>query len=530
MMRRRSFLAGGTAAVAAQGTLMRRAAAQSSASSVLRFVPNSQLTLLDPVWSTAYSTLCHAYAVFDAPYGATASQQPRPQMLEGDDVSTDGKVWTLRLREGLKFHDGQPVRAADCVASFTRWASRQSTGLVVGAFVDSWTAADDRTVKVTLKRPLPTFSYLMANSTFPAFVMPERLAKTEASKQITEMVGSGPFRFLAGEFVAGSRAVYEKFDDYVPRKEPAEWTAGGKVANVKRIEWTSIPDASTAVSALQKGEIDWLEALRSDLEPLVARRQDIRRDVIDPSGWTGFVRFNHLTKPFNNVAIRRAVMMAVDQNDYLRVVAGDDPANMTVCKSMFACGTPLGRPEAGAGAMRADRAAAKALLKEAGYAGEKVVILQPADLSPYGDFSTILATELRDIGMNVDLVASDWGTVTQRRAKKEPVEQGGWSIFVSGVNGPVLINPAVNFLVRGQGERGYFGWYDNAEVERLSAEWLESGTEADRNRLADLIQKVAFETVPYVPLGQYTVRTAYRSNITGVLRGPAVLPWNVTKA
>ncbi|HMK81923.1 MAG TPA: ABC transporter substrate-binding protein [Xanthobacteraceae bacterium] len=527
-MRRRDLLKGCAAATLAAARPPRAAQAQSAPGSVLRYVPAANLTLLDPIWSTAYVSICHGYAVFDAPYAADAGQNPRPQMLQGHEVSVDGRAWSLRLREGLTFHDGEPVRASDCAASFARWAARQSTGQVVGAFVESWSTADDRTIKVTLKQPLPTLAYLMANSVFPPFVMPERLARTAPDKQVTEMIGSGPFRFNAAEYVSGNRVVYEKFAGYAPRPEPAEWTSGGKIAKVGRVEWRIIPDQATAAAALQQGEIDWLEAPPADLQPLLRKHRDITLDVIDPTGWTGFLRFNQLQKPFDNVKIRQAVLMAVRQEDYLRLAAGDDPTSYTVCKSVFPCGTPFGR-EIGADAMRGDLEAAKRLLKEGGYAGEKVVILQPADLAPYGDFATITADLLRQIGMTVDLVASDWGTVTQRRAKKEPVEQGGWSIFVSGVNGPAIMNPAVNFLIRGQGQRGYFGWYDNPEIEKLASEWLQSEQQTERARLADLIQGIAFRTVPYVPLGQYVVRTAYRRNVQGVLHGPAVLPWNVAK-
>jgi peptide/nickel transport system substrate-binding protein len=520
-MKRRSFLATSAAAAA-----VHPAAAQ--ATTTLRFVPSSNLSLLDPIWSTAYVSLCHGYAVFDAPYGADANQAPKPQMAEGHEISTDGRTWLIRLREGLKFHDGEPVRAADAAASMARWAARQSTGQVVGAFVDSWTAADDRTIKVSLKQPLPTLAYMLGNSAFPAFIMPEHLARTDPGKQVSEMTGSGPFRFKADEYVSGSKVVYEKFRDYAPRPEPAEWTSGGRVARVDRLEWHIIPDRATSVAALQRGEVDWVEAPPSDLQPMLRGRKDIVLDAIDPTGWTGFIRFNCLQKPFDNVKIRQAVMMAVNQEDYVRVVADDAPGSFTLCKSMFPCGTPLGRM-LGTSAMRADLAAARALLQEGGYAGERVVLLQAADLPPYGDYAAITADLLKKIGMNVDLVSSDWGTVTQRRAKMEPVEQGGWSIFISGVNGPGMLNPAVNFLVRGQGRKGYFGWYENAEVEKLASEWLQSDSEADRNRLADLIQQIAFRTVPFVPLGQYQVRTAYRSNIKGVLHGPAVLPWNVAK-
>ncbi len=519
-MHRRAFLAS-AAALAARPAL-------AQPTTTLRFVPNSNLTLLDPIWSTAYVSLCHGYTVFDAPFAADAKQSPTLQMAESYDVSPDGRTWQIRLREGLRFHNGEPVRAIDAATSLTRWAARQSTGQVLGAFVESWSAADDRTIKVALKQPLPTLAYMLGNSAFPPFIMPEHLAKTDPSKQVAEMIGSGPFRFKASEYVTGSRVVYEKFREYLPRSEAPEWTAGGKIARVDRLEWHVIPDRATSVAALQQGEVDWIEAVPGDLQSLLKTRKDITLDTIDPTGWTGFIRFNALQKPFDNEAIRRAVLMAVNQEDYVRVVAGDSLDGTFLCKSMFPCGTPYGT-SAGADAMRADLTAAKQLLRDGGYAGERVVILQPSDLPPYGDYAAITADLLKRLGMNVDLVSSDWGTITQRRAKMEPVEQGGWSIFISGVNSPGVLNPAVNFLVRGLGKRGYFGWYENPEIERLASEWLQSGTEADRTRLAGMIEQIAFRTVPFVPLGQYPVRTAYRSNIKGLLHGPAVLPWNIAK-
>ncbi len=524
-LQRRRFLQVGAAALAATSSA-RRARAQSA--SVLRFVPASNLTLLDPVASTAFVSICHGYAVFDTPYGADSSQNAKPQMAEGHDISPDGRTWTIRLREGLLFHDGAKVVAADVAASLARWTARNPTGQVVGAFVESWKAADDRTVTVSLKRPLPTLAYLLANSVFPPFVMPERLLSAAGDKPVAEMIGSGPFRFDAAGYVTGSRVTYEKFAGYAPRAEPAEVTSGGKRAKVDRLEWHVIPDKSTAVGALQAGEVDWVETVPSDLLPLLKGRSDVALDVIDESGWTGLLRFNQLQKPFDNEKIRQAVLMAVNQKEFLETAVGDDPSGYTVCKSVFPCGTQLGRP-IGAEAMRGDLDAARALLRSGGYAGEKVVILQPTDIPPYGDYATVAADLLRRIGMNVDLVATDWGTVVQRRVNKGPVDQGGWSIFVTGVNGPALMNPAVNFLVRGQGARGYFGWYQNEEVERLASDWLQSGTNADRDRLADMIQTIAFATVPYVPLGQFVVRTAYRRNVRGVLHGPAVLPWNVAK-
>jgi peptide/nickel transport system substrate-binding protein len=355
-------------------------------------------------------------------------------MVEGHEVSADGRTWSIRLREGLKFHDGEPVLARDCAASFARWAARQSTGQVVGAFCRDWGVADDRTIKVTLKQALPTFAYLMA------IAVPALRHAGAAGQDGAGQAGDGDGRLRAvplqrRRVCDGSKVVYEKFRDYRPRAEAADWTAGGKHAQVDRLEWLIMPDKATQVAALQRGEVDWVESPPSDLLPVLKKNRDVTIDAIDPIGWTGFIRFNCLQKPFDNLKVRQAVMMAVDQEDYVRIVADDAPGSYAICKSVFPCGSALGR-QLGAEAMRGDYRGRAGDAARSGYAGERVVLLQAVDLPPYNDYATVTAELLKKIGMNVDLVSSDWGTVTQRRAKMEPVEQGGWSIFIAGVNSP----------------------------------------------------------------------------------------------
>lgn len=526
-MKRRSLLAAGTA-TAALATLPRFAVAQGAGSRVLRYVPSANLTQLDPIWSTAYVTLCHGYAVFDTLYGTDAQGQVLPQMAAGHTVSDDGRRWTIRLREGLRFHDGAPVLARDCVASLQRWCLRQGAGQIIAGFLDRWEAPDDRTIVAHLKEPMPTLATLMAMSVFPPFVMPERLARTDPGQQVAEMVGSGPFRFKADEYVSGALSVYDKFAGYVPRQEAPDWTSGGKVARLDRIEWRVIPDSATAVAALQQGEVDWVEKPLADLVPMLKRRNDIVLDVIDTTGWAGALRFNVLHPPFDNEAIRRAVLQAVDQHPFLQVATAGDESSFTICHSAFPCGTPAGRPIPGT--MPGDAQAARIAIAAAGYKGEPVVLLAPSDNPPLGDFAELAADVMRRIGLKVDVVSTDWGTVVQRRGKKEPVAQGGWSAFVTVVNGPAIMSPPVNFMIRGQGARGYFGWYENAEVEALVQQWLRAASDAERVAISDRIQAVVMRTAPLVPLGQYVQRTAYRNTIQGVLKGPATLPWNVRKA
>ena len=528
-MRRRDFLAATAATAAASRAAP--ALAQGNRARVLRFVPQANLTSLDPVWTTAAVTENHGWHVFDTLYGLTEDLRPAPQMAEGHTVSTDGLTWTIRLREGLRWHDGEPVRAQDCAQSLSRWSKRDTFGQSLGAVVEEWGAADDRTIRIRLKSKFPLLIDALAKPAgFVPFMMPERIARTDPFQQMTEVVGSGPYRFLPNEYVSGSRVAYAKFDGYVPRQEPASRTAGGKVAHFDRVEWTIMPDSATAAAALQAGEIDWWEQINADLAPLLRRARGVEVSVLNTLGYIGIARFNTLHPPFDKPAVRRALLGAINQEDYLRGVTGNDPSAFKVCHSMWPCGTPY-ESTTGNDALRGPRDlnAVRAALRAAGYNGEKVVIINPTDFPTIGPFGHVTADTLRRCGMNVELIETDWGSVVQRRASKSPPEQGGWNIFHTWWPSLSIINPAVNATLRGQGERAWFGWYGNPRVEQLASQWLVAETEAEQKRLADEIQRESFENVPILPLGQFFINTAYRSGLTGFVKGTGAYPWNVRR-
>ena len=525
-MHRRTLLQA-TAASALAGPAL----GQNMRERTLRFVPQANLTALDPIWTTAAVTQNHAFAVYDTLYAIGADLKPRPQMAEGHSVSDDGRTWSIRLREGLRFHDGEPVRAQDCAPSLRRWSARDTFGQTVAQVVDAWEAADDRTIRIRLKKPFPLLPEALgkANSNIP-FIMPERLANTDPNTQVSEVVGSGPFRFLREEFVPGSRVAYAKNERYVPRQEAPEWATGGKVAHFDRIEWHVIPDSATAAAALQNGEVDWWEQALPDLIPSMRRNRNIAIDTIETTGYIGWARFNHLQPPFNNPAIRRAVLLAVNQEDYLRAVTANDDSAFKLCRSFWPCGTAYGN-EVGAELLTAPRdlEAARRALREAGYAGEKVVIINPTDFPSIGPFGQVTADLFRRIGMNVELAESDWGTVVQRRVSREPTERGGWSVFHTWWPGASILNPVINAVIRGLGTRGWFGWHENPAIEALAQQWLDAPDAAGQAAAAAAMQREAFASVPAMPLGQFFIRTAYRRNLTGVLPGTSPYFWNVRR-
>jgi peptide/nickel transport system substrate-binding protein len=518
------------AAMAIAAGLLAPAAFAQSSGKTLRFIPEADLRSLDPIWTTAYITRNHGYMVYDTLFAIDEHFKPQPQMVDTWTVSDDKLTYAFTLRDKLKFHDGTPVRSADCIASLQRWMKRDGLGQVLAEQVANMNAADDKTFSVVLKKPFPLLLEAIGKlSSNVPFIMPERIAKTDAGTQIADATGSGPFKFVKEEWVPGNKAIYVKNPDYVPRSEPPSWAAGGKVVKVDRVEWLYIPDSATAANAIGAGEVDWWQQLPPDLVPLLAKNKDVVVANVDPLGSLGVMRFNQLQPPFDNPKLRQALLYAVDQQDIMTALAGD-PKNWKTCYSVYTCGTPMAS-EAGAGALKGKRdpEKAKQLIKESGYAGQRIVMLSATDQPIVNSQANVVAEELRQLGLNVDLQSMDWGTLITRRASKEPVDKNGWSIFFTWLVGPDMISPALNFPLRANGEKAWFGWPTDAKIEAMRAQWMDAPDLEAQQKLAAEIQEAAFASVPFIPTGQFVIPTAFRKNLTGVVPAPVVFLWNVKK-
>ena len=424
-MRLLSTLAKGVAVAAVAAAMLGSA----NAEKVLRVVPHADLKNVDPIWTTAYITRNHGYMVYDTLFAADANGEIQPQMVGDFSVSDDGLTYTFTLRDGLKWHDGSPVTAADCIASIERWGKRDGMGQKLMDFTASMEAVDDKTFTMQLKEPyglvLDSLGKISSNT---PFMMKEEFAKTDAFTQVTEIVGSGPFRFVADEWVPGSKVVYVKNEDYVPRDEPPSAAAGGKVVHVDRVEWVYIPDPATTMNALQNGEVDLWETPSPDMVPIMKTQDNIVIDVIDPLGTQGWLRMNHLHAPFDNPKVRQAVAMAVHQETYLLALVGD-PSLYKTCKAYFICGTPNDSTAGDKGYLEGNLDAAIKMLEEEGVVGHKIVLMQPTDIPVLNSASLVTAQLLRDLGFDVEVQAMDWSTLTSRRAEKKKVEDGGWNVF-----------------------------------------------------------------------------------------------------
>ena len=509
-------------------TALVRPAVAADDGTVVRFIPHADLAIIDPYFSGVYITRNYGYLVYDTLFALDHEFHPHPEMVDSWKSSDDGLTWEFTLRDKLAFHDGQQVRAADVVASLKRWGQRNdSYGQALLAAVDTIDALDDKSFRIVLKQPFPVIDALATMTSPTPFIMPERVAQTDAFTQTKDPTGSGPFKMVMSEWQPGHKVVFVKNPDYVQRAEPPDGVSGGKVVKVGRVEWDYIPDGVTALQALKDGEIDGWENAANDYVPGLAADPDIK--VMSRSQFIGTMRFNWLQPPFDNIKMRQAVLQVVNQSDYMAAMAGD-PSNWRTCYSVFACFDHVETRGSEALAGGRDYDKAKKLVAEAGYKGEPVVLLDAADIPQLHAEALVTADMLKRLGLNVDVQTTEWGTVIKRIYSKDPVDKGGWNVFVTAYAASDMLNSATNRSLRAPGAGGVLpGWADDPQLEALRVQWFAARDDTSRSEIAAQMQVQAFQTVPFIPLGQYRAYSAYRSNLTGIVDTPIPVFWGIEK-
>src|SRR5437762_2703333 len=449
---------------------------------------HSDLKIVDPIWTTAYITRNHGYMVYDTLFATDSSGKVQPQMIDKYTVSPDGLTYTLTLREGLLWHDGNPVTAEDCVASIKRWGAKDAMGQKMMSFVKDFTVVDARTFRINLNSPTGlVLSGLGKPSSAAPFMMPKRVAETSPNEQISDFTGSGPFVFKKEEWKPGDKAVYVKFDKYKPRAEPPSGLAGGKVAKVDRVEWKVVADQQTAVNALIAGEIDFIEQPSHDLLPILRNDGNVKLVDWNPLGNQYAFRFNTTAKPFDNAKVRQALLYAFNQQDFLQAVVGDKQY-YKVCKALFVCGTPLASDKGMDGLLDSNFTKAQALLKEAGYDGTPIVLMHSTDLQVLTNLAPVAKSLMEKAGFKVDMQDMDWQTVVARRAKKDRPSQGGWHAFITWWVEADIMNPVSTAYLNASCEKALFGWPCDAQLEKLRDDFAREADPAKQKASAGAVQ------------------------------------------
>lgn len=514
-------------ATAAAAAILMQAGMALAQGQVLRVRPFGDLKGIDPIVNSDYMARNHGYMVYDTLFAMDEKLNIRPQMLEKYETSADGLTWTFVLRDGLKFHDGQPVTAKDVVASLRRWGQRDGLGQQLFSHTASLEDVDAKTVKLVLKQRWGlVLDALGKPSSNVPFIMPERIAKLPATESLTDPVGSGPFIMKKEEWVPGSKVIYVRNPDYKPRAEPVSGLAGGKQAAVDRVEWHYMPDAQTALNALQAGEIDIFEEVPPDMLSILSKNRQVKVVPQDSLGVQVVFRMNTLQPPFDNPKIRQAIRYMVDQNVFLKAYV-EIPALYKDCPSFYMCSSPYFTD---AGWVKQDLAKARQLVKEAGYDGAPVVVLHGTEAGITNTFSSVAEQLMRDIGLKVEPQPMDWGTLTARRTSKKPMNEGGWSLFISAPTGADMMEPLGHLALRSNCDKAWFGWPCDEEIEKLRAEFALTPDLAKRQEIAKAVQLRAAETVPYVPLGQLHLVRGVSAKLSDIPNAAVPVYWNIKKA
>ncbi len=522
---------GAIGAALATTTLGRGVGAQTSRERPFRFVVNVGLQVLDPIAGASFVTRNFGYVVFDTLVGMDMRGNYRPQMLEGWEVSADRLTWDFKLRRGLTFHDGAPVTPEDVVASVRRWGQRDSIGRRLMAATAEMTTKGTDGFVVRLARPFGgVIEALGKPSNHICVVMPARIAAaTPPTQPVREVVGSGPFVFLREEWIPGERTFFRRNERYVPRAEPADGLAGGKVAKFERVEMITMPDIAMRASALQQGEVDYLEYAPIDnLLRLRANRNIVISQAGGQAAMMYAVSINFSQPPFDNVLVRRAVQQCLDREEIL-AATGFGEVGRPDCVSMLMCGTPYESTLGSEAIARPSLEKARELLKQAGYANERVVLLHPLDSALLNPFGLVLIDRMKRAGFNLDAQGADWSSIAQRWVRKNPLDRGGWSVVPVVYTGFDMADPLANlgmgYNCTGNQPWGYCEPAMTPLIERFEAE----GDPAKRKQIGADLNRIAIEQATFPIAGQFRAPAAWRAELRGVIDFGFPVVWNIER-
>lgn len=504
------------------------ATASLASAGTLRVVPSAPLQILDPLSTTAYVTRDHGFMVYDTLFGTDLAGKVQPEMVESYSVDAAATTWTFTLRDGLRFHDGSPVTAADAIASLQRWQSKDTLGGKMKSRTTAMVQVDDRTFQIKLSKPFgPMLVALGKPSAIVPFIMPKTVIDAAGAGPVTTIVGSGPFRFVADAFKPGERAVYVKNEAYKPRSEPASGTAGGKVVNVDKVEWVFLRDAQTAVNALRNKEVDYID--QPSFEQVATLQKDPTIEIVErPLSLSYVMRFNTLTPPFDDPKARRAAMLAVNQQAVLKTQVPVAGAYQT-CASVYPCGTLYSStPDNYTG--KPDFAQAKKILAETKYDGSPIVILDAPEVGVQNKTAPMMSALLQQVGFKTQLTPLDWASWLQKRTNTAPAKDGGWNVFVAAWSPYDLTVPISSAPLTANGKAGWPGWFEDAQVEALLTQFMDTPDLNEQKAVAAKIQHRILEQGAIAPLGQANQFSAMRKGgLSGLLpRIASTVFWNVS--
>jgi peptide/nickel transport system substrate-binding protein len=460
----------------------------------LRIVSQASVATLDGYWTQAYVTAAVASHIWEQPFGWAYDLTEQPQMVSDWSLSSDNLTYTFNLRPGLKFHDNTDVTANDVVVSLTRWLGGQdaAAGLMRDFVTDpAFVVVDNDTFTANLKEPFGAVRDGMARPWSGVFVMPARIANVPSSTQVTEYIGSSPYKF--SKWDQGNQIVLERFDGYVPDTDPASGYVGAHVAYLDELIWLEIPDEETKIAGLETGEWDVVDGAGLDFYSRLNSNSELTVPLYKP-GHRSAVGFIPTHPPFDDLVLRRAMQRGMD---YASLMASLGPDELwDLCSSWFYCGTQW---ETNAGGNEyywnnGDVAEGKKLVEESSYAGEEIVYLNPTDYATLTPLGIVAKAQMVELGINVEMPALDWATVVTQLG--DPDAFHAWTSW--GVHW--CCGDPIRASIFG-GDQAF--WPKVPKIQRLRREFAQAVDFAAKYRLIEEIQVEGYEAVLWVEPGVF---------------------------
>ncbi len=461
----------------------------------------SEPPTLDTTWTTAIIVVVPAQHIFEYLFAYDSQFEVQPMLADSFEVSDDGLSYTIALREGVTFHDGAEVTADDVVASLQRWGELSGEGVSTFERVEEIAATDPATVTITMSSPFaPLISYLAGPAGAGAIIIPAALAEAAGVERLEEYVGTGPYKFV--EHIPDRHVKLERFEEYIARDEPADGFAGRRTAYFDELEFIPVPDAAARIAGVETGDYHWAEEVTRDEYARLQDHPDIDALLIKPLRSMNIV-FNKQAGPMSNVQLRQAALYALDCEAIM--TAGFGPQEFWRVDVSLMPPETMWFSEAGVEKYNTgDLDMARQLVEESGYNGELIRWMAPSDREDYFGVALTGTQQLQEIGLNVEAVSMDWGTLVERRT--EPAE---YEIFNTGFS--FTPEPTTLSFIPDD----WPGWWVSEEKDTALAPLMEETDPEARKVLWEEFQALVYEQVPIVKTGEFFGLSIKRKALQG---------------
>lgn len=482
---------------------------------VLKVAINGEPPTLDWTSSTATLTRLVAWHIFEQLFALDKNYSIKPMLAENYEVSADGLTYTIRLRKGVKFHNGKTMTAADVVASIERWGRVSGGGKATLEYIEGIEKVDEYAIKIKLKERLDSLITALADPKQALIIVPAEINHAAGDKPLSanQLVGTGPFKF--DSWVPGQVIELKRFEDYSTRDEEWGGLTGRKIAYVDEVHFLIVKDPQVRLSGLQTGLYDFAIDLQPDMYDQVSSTPNIHPVILKTFSWPGIV-FNKKVGLFRDVRLRQAVNYAINKEELASSGLGN-PAFWSLDPGIFFPEQVELYTEAGKEVYTAyNPEKARQLLVEAGYKGQPVRIMTTKDYLWLYNLSQELAQQLSQVGFKVDVQVYDWATMVERRNDPEV-----WDIFITGFS-PSFDPTAVIWL-----QPSWPGWYESRRMQSLLRGWNETREVDEKRRLLEEIQKTVYEELPVIKIANQYGFQAYGEKLKGFEEFFDARFWNV---